>query len=332
MAAMAPFRAFVVNKTETSFEIGLKDLTLDDLPMGEVLIKVAYSGVNYKDGLATLPNGGVARKYPLVPGVDLAGTVVESQAGRFRTGDEVIVTSYNLGVAHHGGFSQYARVPAAWVVPIPRGLNTREAMILGTAGFTAALALHRLEVNGLTPAGGPVLVTGATGGVGSMAVAMLAQAGYMVTASTGKESEHQYLRDLGACEILSRAEVEAESSRPLEKERWAGSVDSVGGSTLAYLVRTTKTNGAIAAVGLTGGNVLNTSVYPFILRGVSLLGIDSATCPMALRLDLWERIAEHLKPKNLDGIVEREASLDEIPEVTAQILKGGVRGRILIKL
>ncbi len=331
MATIAPFRAFVVNKTESSFETGLKDLTLDDLPTGEVLIKVAYSGVNYKDGLATLPNGAVARKYPLVPGVDLAGTVVESEDGRFRAGDEVIVTSYNLGVAHHGGFSQYARVPAAWVVPMPRGLNSREAMILGTAGFTAALALHRLEVNGLTPESGPVLVTGATGGVGSMAVAMMAGAGYTVTASTGKESEHQYLRDLGASEILSRAEVGAESNRPMEKERWAGSVDSVGGSTLAYLVRTTKTNGAIAAIGLTGGNALNTTVYPFILRGVSLLGIDSATCPMALRLDLWERIAEKLKPKNIDSIVEREASLDEIPDVVAQILKGGVRGRILIK-
>lgn len=326
------FRACVVDKTEQDFTIGIKKLTLNDLSAGDVVIKVEYSGVNYKDGLATLPNGSVARKYPLVPGIDLAGTVVESKNHHFREGDPVIVTSYNLGVAHDGGFSQYARVPAEWVVPLPHGLTLRESMIFGTAGFTAAQALYQMELNGLKPENGPVLITGATGGVGSMGVAMLAKAGYTVAASTGKATEHAYLKDLGAGEILSREEVSPEKSRPLEKERWAGSIDSVGGNTLAYLTRTTKTGGVIASVGLTGGNNLNTTVFPFILRGVSLLGIDSATCPMNTRLNIWERIGEQLKPTNLEQMVAREVGLDDIQEVATQILKGQVRGRVLIKL
>ncbi len=325
------FRAYVVNKTPEAFEKGMKEVTLDDLPPGEVLIRVAYSGVNYKDGLATLPNGGVVRKYPLIPGIDLSGSVVESSDERFKAGDEVLVTSYDLGVSHSGGFSEYARVPAAWVVPLPRGLNLKEAMILGTAGFTAALSIHRLELNGLTPASGPVLVTGATGGVGSMSVCMLANLGYTVAVSTGKETEHEYLRNLGASEILSRAEVSAETGKPLEKERWGGSIDSVGGSTLAYLTRTTKTDCSIAACGVTGGNPLNTTVFPFILRGVSILGINTATTPMELRSGLWERLATDLKPRDLDLISTREAGLDDLPEITSTILKGGVKGRVLIK-
>jgi putative YhdH/YhfP family quinone oxidoreductase len=327
-----PFKAFVVNKTEQAFEAGIQELSLDDLSAGEILIKVEYSALNYKDGLATLPNGGVVRKYPLIPGIDLAGSVVESDDSRFRAGDAVLATSYNLGVSYNGGFSEYARLPASWVVPMPHGLNSREAMILGTAGFTAALALHKLELNGLKPEQGPVLITGATGGVGSMAVAMFKNAGYTVAASTGKESEHAYLQSLGATEILSRTEVSPESGRPLEKERWAASVDSVGGNTLAYLARTTKTGGSVALCGLTGGANVNTTVHPFILRGISWLGIDSATCPMEVRLDLWERIAEHLKPANLESIVAREASLEELPTVASQILQGGIRGRVLIKL
>lgn len=326
-----PFRAFVVNKTEQDFTTGLQELKLDDLSAGDVIIKVEYSGVNYKDGLATLPNGSVARKYPLVPGIDLAGTVVQSNSHTIREGDPVIVTSYNLGVAHDGGFSQYARVPAEWVVPLPHGLSLREAMIFGTAGFTAAQALYQMELNGLKPENGPVLITGATGGVGSMGVAMLAKAGYTVAASTGKASEHEYLKSLGANEILSREEVSPEKNRPLERERWAGSIDSVGGNTLAYLTRTTKTWGLIASVGLTGGNDLNTTVYPFILRGVSLLGVDSATCSMNTRLSIWERISEQLKPANLEAMVAQELGLDGVAEATAQILKGQVRGRILIK-
>ncbi len=325
------FRAFVVNKTEAAFEAGVQELRTDQLPAGEVLIRVAYSGVNYKDGLASIPNGQIVRKYPFVPGVDLAGTVAESSAAAFKAGDEVIVTSYDLGVSHYGGFSEYARVPAAWVVPLPTGLSLKEAMILGTAGFTAALSVHKLELNGLRPANGPVLVTGATGGVGSLAIGMLHRLGYTVAASTGKESEEAYLRSLGATEILSRAEVSAESAKPMEKERWAGSVDSVGGATLAYLARATKYAGSIAACGLTGGSAVNTTVYPYILRGVNLLGIDSVQCPMELRHDLWTRLGADLKPTSLEAVVNREAGLEELPEVTALILKGGVRGRVLIK-
>lgn len=324
------FRAFVVNKTEDAFEAGVKELSRDDLPAGEVLIRVVYSGINYKDGLASTPNGQVVRKYPFVPGIDLAGHVVESSDKKFRENDEVIVTSYNLGVSHFGGFSEYARVPAAWVVPVPRNLSLREAMTLGTAGFTAALAIHKLEINGLKPENGPVLITGATGGVGGHAISMLSNLGYTVAASTGKEAEHAYLQGLGASEILSREEVSAEG-KPLEKERWAASVDAVGGNTLAYLIRSTKYGGSIAAIGNTGGPKFSATVFPFILRGINLLGIDSVSCPMELRLNLWNRLANDLKPGNLAGMVEREIGLEGLPEATGQILSGKVRGRILVK-
>lgn len=325
------FRAFVVNKTDEAFEAGVKEFSRDDLPAGDVLIKVVYSGINYKDGLASTPNGQVIRKYPFIPGIDLAGHVVESSDRRFRENDEVIVTSYNLGVSHYGGFSEYARVPAAWVVPVPRGLSLREAMILGTAGFTAALAVHKLELNGLKPENGPVLVTGATGGVGSHAISMLSNLGYTIAASTGKSSEQAYLQSLGTSEILSREDVAADSDKPLDKERWAGSVDSVGGNTFAYLARTTKNSGSIASVGVTGGPKVTTTVFPFILRGINVLGIDSVLCPMDLRLNLWERLATDLKPKNLSGLVAGEVGLDELIEATAQVLAGKVRGRFLVK-
>ena len=328
------FRAFLVNQTPTGqdFEAGIKELGETDLPPGEVTVKVAYSGVNYKDAMACNPNGQIIRKFPCVPGIDLAGTVVESSDSRFKAGDEVVAHGYNIGVAHHGGFAEYARVPSAWTMPLPQGLNSSEAMVLGTAGFTAALSIYRMEVNGLKPQTGPVLVTGATGGVGSLAISMLSNLGYEVAASTGKESEHDYLKELGASQILGRAEVSAESSRAMEKERWAGSVDSVGGTTLAYLVRTTKTGGSVAACGLTGGSSLATTVYPFILRGVGLLGIDSVNCPMELRQHLWQRMGGDLKPKMLDKIVAREISLDDLPAITRTVLDSGVRGRFLVKL
>jgi len=325
------FRAFVVNKTENEFTARVQELTLADLPPGEVLIRVAYSGVNYKDALACIPDGKIVRSYPFVPGVDLSGVVVESHDARFHEGDEVIVTSYDLGVSHYGGFSEYARVKADWIVPLPQGLTLKEAMIFGTAGFEVALALHQLEKNGLTPQRGPMLVTGATGGVGSMAVSMLAKTGYTVAASTGKQSEHAYLQELGARNILSREEVSAESSRPLEKELWAGSVDSVGGTTLAYLIRTTKYGGSIASCGLTGGSTITTTAFPFILRGVNLLGIDSVYCPMELRRELWQRMASDLKPFTLASM-SREVTLDELPQVTASLLKGGIRGRTVVRL
>lgn len=325
------FRALMVEKTEDSFSVGVKELTLDQLPVGDVLIRVAYSSVNYKDGLASTPNGKIVKSYPFVPGIDLAGTVVESQDPRFRQGDEVIVTSYELGVSRYGGFSEYARVPAGWVVPLPTGLTMKEAMAIGTAGFTAGLSVQRLEEHGVTPEKGPVLVTGATGGVGSMAVSMLAKLGYNVAAGTGKTSEHEYLKQLGAREILSREEV-SDASRPLQKERWAGAVDPVGGKTLAYLLSAVKYGGSVAVSGLTGGTELNTTVFPFILRGVNLLGIDSVYCPMDVRVELWNRLARDLKPANLLDDIGREITLDELPETLASILKGEVRGRTIVRL
>lgn len=328
----ATFRAFIVNKTEAGFSAGLGELSRAELPAGEVLVKVAYSGVNYKDGLASLPDGKIVRSYPFVPGIDLAGTVEESSDSRFKPGDEVIVTSYDLGVSHYGGFSEYARVNAEWIVPRPQGLTLKEAMALGTAGFTAALAVNQLEKNWLMPSNGPVLVTGASGGAGSIAVSILHKLGYEVVASTGKASEHAYLRELGADEIIDRAETSAESSRPLEKERWAGCVDAVGGSTLAYLLRTTKYGGSIAAFGNTGGVNLNTTVFPFILRGVNLLGIDSVLCPLPLRRQLWQRLATTYKPELLLSHIAHEISFEELPGALNTILKGGVRGHTVVRI
>src|SRR2546423_4819095 len=306
LAREATFKAFVVDKKEEGFTVTFKDLTLADLPPGEVLVKVAYSSVNYKDGLASIPEGKIVRNYPFVPGIDLSGVVAESSDPRFKPGDEVIVTSYELGVSHYGGFSEYAHVKADWVVPLPSGLTLEEAMALGTAGFTAALAIHQLEKMGLKPQNGPVLVTGATGGLGSIAISICKTLGYTIAASTGKESEHTYLKDLGVDTVLTRQEPSAESNRPLEKELWACSVDAVGGSTLAYLLRTTKTWGSVASCGNTGGPNVSTTVLPFILRGVNLLGIDSAYCPMELRRQIWEHLASDYKPKSLLATIAHE--------------------------
>ena len=324
------FRAFVVNKTSEGFTSGIKELTPSNLPSGEVLIEVAYSGVNYKDGLASTPDGRIVRSYPFVPGIDLSGIVVESSDPRFKAGDEVLTTSYELGVSHYGGFSEYARVKADWVVPLPTGLSLRDAMALGTAGFTAALAVHQLERMGLSIQQGPVLVTGATGGVGSIAISILKKVGYTVAVSTGKESEHSYLRQLGADEILPRSETSAESSRPLEKERWAGAIDAVGGSTLAYLLRSTKYGGSIASIGNTGGLNVATTVFPFILRGVNLLGIESVHCPMELRRQLWQQLANEYKPA-LEHITQLR-TFEELPDVLAAILRGEIRGRTIISI
>ncbi len=328
----ATFKAFVVDKKEAAFTAAFKDITRTDLPAGEVLVKVAYTSVNYKDGLASIPDGKIVRNYPFVPGIDLAGVVVESSEDSFQPGDEVIVTSYALGVSHYGGFSEYARVKAEWVVPLPAGLTLKEAMALGTAGFTAALSVHKLELNGLTPQHGPVLITGASGGLGSIAISILKNLGYTVAASTGRESEHAYLKALGADDILTRAETSAESNRPMEKDRWAGSVDAVGGATLAYLLRATSIGGSIAACGNTGGANVNTTVFPFILRGVNLLGIDSVNCPMALRRTIWEHLASDYKPQHLLDLVAHEAPFEELPQALSAILKGGIRGRTIIKI
>ncbi|NRF89966.1 acryloyl-CoA reductase [Paenibacillus frigoriresistens] len=329
---MESFGALIVERSEEQFTANVKDLRLEDLPPGEVTIRVLFSGINYKDALALSPSGRVVRAYPMVPGIDLAGTVVTSSDGRFREGDEVLVTSYELGTGHYGGFSAFARVPADWVVPLPQGLTHREAMILGTAGFTAALSIQRMEENGLSKEQGPVLVRGATGGVGSSSVSMLAALGYEVEASTGKSADHQYLLDLGAKRVLTREELAPSVSKPLNKEYWAGSVDPVGGDSLAHVLSRIKYGGSVALSGLTGGGEFAASVFPFILRGVNVLGIDSVACPMAVRKPLWERIAKELKPKGLEQTVHQEVALDGVTEAAKQVLEGKVRGRVLVRL
>lgn len=325
------FKALVVNQDESEFTVNIDTLDLDDLSKGDVVIRVAYSSVNYKDGLAAIPNGNIVRQYPHVPGIDLAGTIVSSSNKQFKEGDEVIATSYEIGVSHYGGFSEYARIPADWIVPLPKGLTLKEAMTYGTAGFTAALSILRLEQNGLRPENGPVLVTGATGGVGSTAVAMLAKLGYDVVASTGKSSEHDYLYSLGAKEIISREELQPNKIRPLDKQHWAGAVDPVGGDILAYVLSATKYGGSVAVTGLTGGPKLPTTVFPFILRGVNLLGIDSVYCPMEIRKHLWDRMATDLKPDLLSELTN-EITLDELPTTLENILAGKLKGRTVVKL
>jgi acrylyl-CoA reductase (NADPH) len=326
------FKALMVNKTEDDFSVGVKNISFNDLPDADVLIKVEYSSINYKDGLASIPNGKIVRSYPFIPGIDLAGVVVSSQDPRFREGDEVIATSYEIGVSHYGGYSEYARIPGDWIVPLPENLTLKEAMVYGTAGFTAALSIQRLEDNGLTPEKGKVLVTGATGGVGSLAVSMLAKRGYDVVASTGKASEHDFLHKLGAKEILSREEVYSGTIKALDKQLWAGAVDPVGGEMLASVLSKIQYNGSVAVSGLTGGGNVPTTVFPFILRGVNLLGIDSVYCPMEVRKELWSRMATDLKPSTLLDLIQKEITLEQLPETLPTILKGQARGRIIVKL
>jgi len=326
------FKALVVDKTESDFTVNVKKIKLQDLPPGDVLIKVSYSSVNYKDGLASTPDGKIVRSYPFIPGIDLSGVVARSNDSRFKAGDEVIATSYEIGVSHYGGFSEYAQIPADWVVPLPEGLSLKEAMVYGTAGFTAALSVQRLEENGLTPNNGKVLVTGATGGVGSIAVTILAHRGYHVVASTGKQSEHDFLIELGASEILSREDVTGQKIRALDKQLWAAAVDPVGGKTLASILSKITYNGSVAVSGLTGGGDVQTTVFPFILRGVNLLGIDSVYCPMETRIALWKRMATDFKPEHLLKVMNKEVSLDELPIYLSSILKGEARGRIIVKI
>jgi acrylyl-CoA reductase (NADPH) len=326
------FNALIVNKQEEQFTVEIKQLKLTDLPNGEVLIRVHYSSVNYKDSLATIPNGNIVNTYPFVPGIDLAGVVVSSEDARFRVGDEVIATSYEIGVTHFGGYSEYARIPAKWIVPVPKGLTLKEAMIIGTAGFTAALSVWRLQENNSSPEKGKVLVTGATGGVGSFAVSILSTLGFNVEASTGKESEQAYLKKIGANTIVSREEVYDGKVRALGKQKWAAAVDPVGGEPLASLLSQIQYGGSVAVSGLTAGTKLPTTVFPFILRGVNLLGIDSVNCPMETRIKIWNRLATDFKPKNLEGLIQQEVTLDQLPAVLPTLLKGQARGRILVKL
>jgi acrylyl-CoA reductase (NADPH) len=330
---MEQFRAFVAERTgDDRVERGIRTLTVDDLPEGDVTVRVAWSSLNYKDALATIPGGGVARISPLVPGIDLAGEVVRSETPEFTPGDEVIVHGYELGTDRHGGLAELARVPAGWVVPLPWGLSLREAMVLGTAGYTAALAVEALEAYGLRPGAGPVLVTGASGGFGSLSVSLLAGRGHEVVASTGSP-EKDYLLRLGATEVISREETSAPSRKPLDSARWAGAVDAVGGATLAYILRTLRRGGAVAAAGNTGGAKLETTVFPFILRGVALLGCDSGYTPIERRRALWERLAADLRPAALDDeSAVAEVDLDGVEAVLDGLLAGKVRGRTIVRL
>jgi acrylyl-CoA reductase (NADPH) len=304
-------------------------ITQDDLPAGDVLIRVAYSSLNYKDALACQGHPGVVRAFPHIPGIDCAGTVIESAAEEFRPGDEVLVTGYELGAGHWGGFAAQVRVPAEWVVPLPPGLSPRDAMIYGTAGFTAAQSVTAIVERGIEPDRGPVVVTGATGGVGSLAVAMLAKLGYDVAAVTGKRERHEWLRRLGANRVLDREEVYDESDRPLLASQWAAAVDTVGGQTLATLLRCLQHRGCVAACGLVGGAELHTTVYPFILRGVTLAGIDSAKCPRPQRLEMWHKLADAWCIDRLNELAD-EITLDNLPDRVQKILNGQLVGRTIV--
>ncbi len=338
----ATFRAYVVEhageRLDGPVTRGVREFAATDLPPGEVTVRVAWSSVNYKDGLAATSAGRVARISPLIPGIDLAGVVVASTdtggdtSGntRFRPGDQVIAHGYDLGVAHHGGFAEYARVPAGWVVPLPAGLSLRDSMAIGTAGFTAAQSIVTLEERGLTPDAGPILVTGASGGLGSTAVGILASRGYEVWAVTGKEDARSWLQTLGAVGFLSRDEVAA-SGRPLEHERWAAAIDTVGAAALPYILRTLRRGAAVAVCGNASGPDLQTTVLPFILRGVAILGMDSAWLPMGERRDLWERLATDLRPTRL-GQRTTEVSLDALEPALDGILAGAAEGRWLVRL
>jgi putative YhdH/YhfP family quinone oxidoreductase len=326
------FRASVTHHTAHEFAIGIEELTFDDLPPGDVLIQVAYAAMNYKDALVCSANGRIAQVSPLVPGLELTGTIVESNDPRFPPGSAVLASDFGrtMGIAHHGGFSEYARVPSEWLSLLPPALGFKSACLL-SGMLPAALALHHLERHGLAPDSGPVLVTGATGGVGSLAIRLLAQRGYTVAASTGKLHEKALLQQLGAKEILSREEVSAPSERPLEPERWAGGIDSVGGATLAYLMRTTMKAGAIAALGVAGGAAYQATVYPLILRGIQVLGIDCPSCPQELRRELWEEVSADPALLPSEELLTSEITLEDLPRVATDMLNGRTKGRVLVR-
>jgi acrylyl-CoA reductase (NADPH) len=328
---MNTFKAFRIHESGGKIEARFEQLGLDALNPGEVVIDVQYSDINYKDALAATGAGKILRRYPLVGGIDLAGVVRESVDARYRAGDAVLVTGCNLSETFDGGYTEVARVAGESVIPMPPGLDARTAMALGTAGFTAALAIHRMEINGQAPGRGAIAVTGATGGVGSIAIDMLAGRGYEVVAVSGKAEARGYLEALGASKVMARAEFPF-GSRPLEAARFAGAIDSVGGEMLAGLTRCTDSWGNIASVGLAGGHELKTTVMPFILRGVNLLGINSSATRRAERLAVWERIAGDLKPRHLDRIVTRTIAFDELPGAFAPYIQGAVTGRTVVKI
>jgi acrylyl-CoA reductase (NADPH) len=328
MTAVKAFRIFNEDGKVVSRFV---DIGLEDLDPGEVVVKVSYSSVNFKDALAATGAGKIIRRFPCVGGIDLSGTVVDSSDKRFRKGDAVIATSYDIGVAHDGGYATHARIPADWVVPMPKGLDEYQAMALGTAGFTAALAVERMEHEGLRPGNGPVIVTGATGGVGSVAVDILAGAGYAVTALTGKEGEADYLRKLGAKEVMLRSSLDLSRIKPLDKAVWAGAVDNLGGDVLSWIASTMQIGGALASIGLAASHEFKTTVMPFILRGVSLVGIDSVNAPMPLRSRVWQRLGSDLKPRHLADMATT-VDFNELPAVFDKVLKAQVKGRTVVKI
>ena len=325
------FKAILLEEVDGKVSAALRELEETRLPAheGAVTVAVEYSTLNYKDGMILNGLGRLVRTYPHVPGIDFAGVVETSEHPDYKPGDRVVLTGWRVGEMAWGGHAQKARVKGDWLVPLPEGLTTKRAMALGTAGFTAMLAVLALEAHGITPERGEVLVTGAAGGVGSVAVAVLARLGYTVAASTGRAETHDYLRGLGAANIVERAELAEVSKRPLERERWAGCIDSVGGTTLAHVLAESAYGGAIAAVGLAGGNTLETTVLPFLLRGVNLLGIDSVMCPQPRRREAWGRLVRDLPMDKLDAMTS-EATLADLPALGQDILKGQVRGRLVI--
>lgn len=326
---MSEFRALLLEEAEGKVSSRVTTLSEDRLPPGEVTVDVAYSTLNYKDGMILKGIGRLVRKYPHVPGVDFAGTVAQSDSPDFQPGDPVVLTGWRVGENQWGGYAAKARVKASYLVKLPKGLSLKQSMALGTAGFTSMLAIMALEEHGLTPTSGDVLVTGAAGGVGSVAIAVLGSLGYAVTASTGRAATHDYLRDLGAKAIIDRAELAKTPTRPLDSERWAGAIDAVGGTTLATILTQLRYHGCVAACGLTGGNDIPASVIPFLLRGVNLLGIDSVMCPPARRQAAWARLARDLPLAKLDAMTET-VPLSALPELAERILHGEVRGRLVV--
>lgn len=325
------FKAFLIDQQGEVVRGGFAAMEDDRLDKGEVTIRVAYSSVNYKDALAATGAGRIIRRFPCIGGVDLSGTVTASTDSRFRPGDPVIATSYDIGVAHHGGYAEKARIPADWVLKLPEGLSLEEAMAIGTAGFTAGLAVVRMEHEGLKPGNGPVIVSGATGGVGSISIEILARLGYHVVALTGKENESDYLESLGANQVMLRQSLDLAKIKPLDKSMWAGAIDNLGGDVLSWMASTMKLDGTLASVGLAASMSLNTTVAPFILRGVSLLGIDSVNCAMPRRAEVWRRLATDMRPLGLTALT-RIIPFDDLPTVFDDFIKGRVRGRTVVRI
>jgi NADPH2:quinone reductase len=328
---MPSFRAFRIHEIDRKIVSRFDTITLDDLSPGNVVVRVSCSDINYKDALAATGKGRILRRYPLVGGIDFAGEVVSSTDARFTPGQQVLVTGCGLSEAHDGGYAEYARVQGDWVIPVPSGMTALDSMKLGTAGFTAALAIHQMERNGQKPANGPVVVTGATGGVGSLAINMLAGLGYEVVAVSGKPEAEPFLREIGAARVLVRQEIDL-GSRPMEKATWAGAIDNLGGPVLTWLTRTVDQWGNIASVGLAGGHELTTTVMPFILRGVNLLGINSVLTPREVRLEVWRRLATDLRPARLDRICTRTVGFDELPLQFEDFIQGRVTGRTVVRI